>query len=181
MTVEIEIRSFIGKEKYEELLAFFHQNATFVSEDYQETYYFDSKEDIRIQRNNFYSKIWMKKGKIHDDCREELEIRFPREDFEKLEKLFVSLGFGVQIKWFRKRHTFQWEGVEVMLDYTKGYGYIIELEKKSGEIGKEEVLQGLKEKLKRLNLPLTPKEEFDKKYLYYKKHWRELINNSPLH
>ncbi len=176
MTVEIEIRSFISEEKYEELLKFLHQNATFVSKDYQETYYFDSKEDIRIQRNNFYSKIWMKKGKIHDEAREEIEIRFSREDFEKLEKLFLAVGLNVQIKWFRNRHTFKWEEVDVMLDYTKGYGHIIELEQVTDGEEKEKTLEGLKQKLASLSIHLTPKEEFEQKYTYYKEHWREFVN-----
>lgn len=175
MVVEVEIRSFISKEKYEELLAFFYQTATFVSEDYQETYYFDAKEDIRIQRNNFYSKIWMKKGKIHDEAREEIEIKFNREDFEKLEQIFLAAGLNVQIKWFRNRHTFQWNDINVMLDYTKGYGYIIELEQVTDGEEKENTLDKLRQKLTSLNILLTPKEEFDQKYAHYKEHWRELI------
>lgn len=174
MAVEVELRSFISKERYDELLEFFRKNGEFVNEDYQETYYFDAKEDIRIQRNNFYSKIWMKKGKLHDACREEVEIKFNREDFEKLEKVFIDSGFNVSVKWFRKRHTFKWQEIEVMLDFTKGYGYIIELEKKSGEEEKDKVLAMLAEKLQLLNIQLTPKEEFDKKFQYYKENWREL-------
>lgn len=181
MVVEIEIRSFISKEKYAELLDFLHQNTTFVSEDYQETYYFDSKEDIRIQRNNSYSKIWMKRGKIHDDAREEVEIKFNRGDFEKLEQLFLAAGLNVQIKWFRNRHTFRWDDIDVMLDCTKGYGHIIELEQITDGEEKEKTLDKLKQKLASLNVILTPKEEFNHKYAYYKEHWKELTNNSPLH
>ena len=87
MAVEVELRSFISEEQYHELLTFFNKEAQFLNQDYQETYYFDAKEDLRIQKNNFFSKIWMKKGKVHDEMREELEIKFPKEDFEKLEKL----------------------------------------------------------------------------------------------
>ena len=43
MNIEVEIRSFISKERYEELLEFFKKEGKFISEDYQETYYFDSK------------------------------------------------------------------------------------------------------------------------------------------
>ena len=53
MNIETEIRSFITKEKFEELLDFFKKNASLVKEDYQETFYFDCDEDLRIQRNNF--------------------------------------------------------------------------------------------------------------------------------
>ena len=73
--IEVEIRSFISKEKYNELIEFFKKNAEFINEDYQETYYFDTKEDLRIQKNNYFSKIWMKKGKMHDEQREEIEIK----------------------------------------------------------------------------------------------------------
>ena len=86
--IEVEIRSFISSEKYEELIEFFKENAEFINDDYQETYYFDAEQDLRIQRNNNYSKIWLKKGKLHDEQREEIEIKFNKEDFEMLERLF---------------------------------------------------------------------------------------------
>ena len=175
MNIEVEVRSFISKDKYEELIEFFKTQAEFVKEDEQETYYFDTEEDLRIQKNNFFSKIWLKKGKIHDDHREEIEIKFDKDDFRKLEKLFLNIGLNVGIKWFRKRHTFKWENINVMVDYTKGYGYIIELEKMSSEKEKEKTLELLKQKLKLLNIPLTPKEDFDKKYKYYKENWRKLV------
>ena len=173
--IEVEIRSFISPEKYEELIRFFKENAEFINNYYQETYYFDAEQDLRIQRNNTYSKIWLKKGKLHDEQREEIEIKFNKEDFEMLEKLFLTLGYNTQIKWFRKRNTFVWQGISVILDYTTGYGYIIELEKMSGEEEKEKVLQLLKEKLQQLNISLTSKEEFDAKYKHYKENWQRLV------
>ncbi len=175
MDIEVELRSFISKDKYEELLKYFKENSEFINEDYQETYYFDAKEDLRIQKNNFFSKIWMKKGKIHDDYREEIEIKFSKEDFEKLEKLFLSLGYNIQIKWFRTRHTFRWDQVSVMIDFTKGYGYIIEIEKMSNEENKNNDLEILKNKFKDLQIEVTLKEEFNNKYNYYKENWKDLI------
>ena len=47
------------------------------------------------------------------------QIKFEKEEFEKLEKLFLALGFNVQIKWFRTRHTFEWENINVMIDTAK--------------------------------------------------------------
>ena len=175
MNIETEIRSFITKEKFEELLDFFKKNTSLVKEDYQETFYFDCDEDLRIQRNNFFSKIWMKRGQIHDDSREEIEIKFDKEEFEKLEKLFLSLGYNIEIKWFRKRFEFKWDDITVCLDFTKGYGYIIELEKMCTENTKEQEFEKLKQKLKSLNVEITPKEEFNKKFLYYKENWRSLV------
>jgi len=175
MNIETEIRSFISKEQFEELLDFFKQNAQLNKEDYQETFYFDCNEDLRIQRNNFFSKIWMKKGEIHDDCREEIEIKFDQSEFENLEKLFFALGYNIEIKWFRKRFEFKWDDITVCLDFTKGYGYIIELEKMCSEDMKEKELELLREKLKSLNVKITSKEEFNKKFQYYKENWESLI------
>jgi len=175
MNIEVEIRSFISKEKFDDLLDFFKKNASLIKEDYQETFYFDCDQDLRIQRNNFFSKICLKKGNIHDNYREEIEIKFDRDEFEKLEKLFLSLGYNVEIKWFRKRFEFKWDDIKVCLDYTKGYGYIIELEKICSENKKELEFERLKQKLKSLGVEITPKEEFNKKFLYYKKNWRSLV------
>jgi predicted adenylyl cyclase CyaB len=173
--IEVEVRSFITSEEHEKLLEFFKREAEFVKEDSQETFYFDCEQDLRIQRNNFFSKIWMKKGKMHDGCREEIEIKFAREDFEKLEQLFISLGFDVQIKWFRKRLEFKWHDVLVCLDDTKGYGLIIELEVMCAESDAEKEREKLAAKLESLGIKITSREEFDRRFLDYKKNWRSLI------
>ena len=176
--IEAEIRSFITKEQYEKLLEYFNKNAQLKMEDYQKTFYFDAPEDLRIQRNNFFSKIWLKKGKIHDETREETEIKFDRNEFGKLQQLFTVLGYKIKIKWFRQRHEFDWDGITADIDYTKGYGYIIELEKLCSEEQKEKVLNELKSKLKELSVELTRREEFEKKFKHYEKNWQKLTGES---
>lgn len=173
--IEVEIRSFISKEKYLELLEFFNKNGKLILEDFQETHYFDCEQDLRIQKNNFGSKIWMKKGQIHDDQREEIEIKTDKNDFENLQKLFSHLKYNLQIKWLRDRKEFLYKEIKISLDYTKGYGYIIELEKMSNEEEKEIVLSQLNKLFQELNINMTSKEEFKKKYEEYKQNWRELI------
>ena len=173
--IEVEVRSFISKEEYEKLLEFFRQNAVLIKEDLQETHYFNCKKDLRIQKNSKGSKIWLKEGEMHDDAREEIEIFSEKDNFKDMERLFNSLGYEVNIKWLRERKQFDWNGIKACLDYTKGYGYIIELEKIGNENNKEEILEELKQKLRELNIALTPKEEFNNKYNYYKENWRNLI------
>jgi len=197
--IEVEIRSFITEEQYKNLIERFKKEAQFLGEDEQVTYYFDTPQDLRIQKNTNYSKTWLKKGNLHDDHREEIEVRCAKDDFEKLEQLYLALGYNVQIKWFRKRHSFKWgdvdpvrdspptgpsgaqsagaisNGVDLAIDHTKGYGYIIELEKLVSEDEKDVALSFLKEKMQEIGIPLTPKEEFKKQYEYYKEHWRELV------
>lgn len=174
--VEVELRSFITKEQYDFFLNFFKANGKLLYDDDQETHYLDTVQshDLRIQKNNHYSKIWLKKGKLHDMQREEIEVKYGKEDFDKISKIFREIGIDTKIKWFRKRHAFDWDGVSVALDYTKGYGYIIELEKMASDDEKDACLDILKQKMKELNLELTPKEEFDKAYNYYKDHWQQL-------
>jgi len=173
--IECEIRSFITKNQYNSLIRKLKKEARFLGEDEQTTYYFDCEQDLRIQKNSKFSKIWLKKGEIHDENREEIEVRTDKNDFEKLEHIFLALGYKIEIKWFRKRHSFKWGAVDAAIDYTKGYGHIIELEKMTTEKQKTKALTYLRDKLSELKIPLTPKEEFNKKYLYYKKNWRKLI------
>lgn len=173
--IEVEVRSFISKTKYYSLIKFFKENSSLVKEDNQETIYFDSKKDLRIQKNNFTSKIWLKGGKIHDDFREEIEVHTEKKDFEKLKKLFNSLGYKEEIKWLRKRKEFKWNGIKVCLDYTVGYGYIVELEKMSNSKNKEKDFSLLKLKLEFLKIKETPREEFEKAFKYYQKNWKTLI------
>jgi len=174
MNIEVEIRSLIPKKQFDELLVFFKKNAKLIKEDYQETFYFDCDEDIRIQKNDFFSKICIKTGKIHADYKKEIEIKFDKKEFDNLEKMFLALGYNVGIKWFRKRFEFRWEDITVCLDNTRGYGYIIELEKMCPEEMKEKEFELLKEKSRFLNIAITPKEEFDKKFQHYKENWRTL-------
>jgi len=172
--IEVEVRSFITKEIYDQLQRYFLDQATHLQKSEQETHYYDCKEDLRIQKNTGGSKIWLKKGKLHDDHREEIELQGTHEDFLTYQQLFVALGYEVEIKWFRTRNTFEWKGCKVMLDHTKGYGYIIEIEKMAKEEEKELVLKELQQHIKSLNIPLTPKEEFKKQFAHYKQHWRSL-------
>lgn len=173
--IEVEIRSFITDKQYKNLLSKFKKESEFKGKDEQVTYYFDSDQDLRIQKNSNFSKIWLKKGSIHDDQREEIELKFEKNDFDKAERLFLALDYNIQIKWFRTRHSFKWNDVEVAIDFTKGYGYIIELEKMSSEETKEKDLQYLKSKMSEIGIEITPKEEFAKKYEYYKENWKQLV------
>ncbi len=174
--IEVEARSFISKEKYDELVEFMKENADFLGDDNQITYYFSGEKDLRIQKSKNFSKIWLKKGKIHDNHREEIEIKFDRDDFVKIENIFKILGYEIDIKWFRDRKRFDWNGIKVTIDHTKGYGFIIELEKLTeNEDEKEKIYAELEEKLRELGVKITPKEIFKEKYDNYKNNWRKIV------
>lgn len=174
--IEVEIRSFVTQEKFDELVKYFDKNAKFIKTDDQETYYLDSKEDLRIQRNNSKTKIWLKKGKMHDQFREEIEINFSKEDFEKVEQLFQILGYKTKIKWFRTRREYDWNGIKVDLDYTRGYGYILELEKMTDEKNKKSVYKELEKKISLLRIEKSSQEEFEMKFINYENNWENLTS-----
>ena len=137
MAMEVELRSMIDEKKYGELLGFFAREGKLLSEDNQVTYTMNNQNSIRIQKNDFGAKIWIKLGKYqHDAVHEEIEVKFDRNDFGEMEKAMAIMGFEPKMKWFRKRNTFEWKGVSAMVDYTRGYGHVLELEKMC-ERGKE--------------------------------------------
>lgn len=181
MPIEVELRSFISQEKYVELMEFFSRNAEFIGEDIQETEYLGSEndagsgKDLRIQKNQTHSKIWLKKGKIHDEKREEIEVKFERHDYNKVKSLLNELGHRTKIRWFRKRTRFDWDGVDVSLDNTKGYGYIIELELLVEDNEQDEALELLKRRFEKLNIKITSREEFDRKFRHYSENWEQLL------
>lgn len=173
--IEIEIRSLIDEKSYKKLLRFFKKEGKFISQEKQTSYYFSGKNDLRIQKSDKYAKIWLKKGMMHDNSREEIEVRLDLREFENASRLFESLGFENEIIWFRTRNVFSWKNVKVMLDDTKGYGYILELEKMSDSVSEDKVIRDLSRKMELLGIRETPKEEFAKKFEYYKNNWKKLV------
>lgn len=173
--IEAEIRSFIDEKKYRSLLKFFKKEAKFLGEEKQLTKYFSGEQDLRIQKSDKAAKIWLKKGKMHDDSREEIEVKLDLKEFENAQNIFEALGYEVKIQWLRKRNTFAWKGLKVMLDDTKGYGMIIEFEKMCKEKDKEKALESIRKKMLELGIGETPKTEFAKKFEFYEKNWKKLI------
>jgi len=178
MSVEVEVRSFITKEEYENLVKFFEKNAKLLKSDSQETHYFTGDKDLRIQKNEHYSKVWLKKGNLHDYFREEIEIKTDKESFHELSKLFKELNYDVKIKWFRNRKVYKYKDYKAFLDHTKGYGYIIELEKITKENDGKKIHSTLLKELENLGIEITPKEDFIKKFEEYEKNWETLTKNS---
>ncbi|KPJ85535.1 hypothetical protein AMJ57_02750 [Parcubacteria bacterium SG8_24] len=175
--IECEVRSFISEGRYRELISFFNENAEGRGEDEQVTYYYDTAQDLRIQLNRSGSKIWLKEGRLHDRSRKEIEVPCRRDDFGKLQELFTALGHEVEIKWYRKRRNYRWQGIDVALDHTRGYGYIIELERKSSATQASGTVADLERRLRDLGIEPTPREEFTRRYEEYRREWRRLVGD----
>jgi adenylate cyclase class IV len=81
----------------------------------------------------------------------------------------------VEIRWFRKRIEYKQNDLKILLDDTKGYGKIVEIEKMVSPGEEKSAYQELENKLKSFNIKITPKEEFNKAFEYYKENWKSLI------
>ena len=174
--IEVEVRSFITKKQYKSLLQKLREGAKFIGSINEETVYFSGpSKDLRLRRDDKNAFIILKEGRVHDDSREEIEIKFDRAEFKNIEELFKRLGYRDAIRWFRKRRIYKWDGVKLFLDDTKGYGMIIELEKFGKREQEKKVHKELENKLKFLGIKITPKQEFNRKFEYYKKNWRKIL------
>ena len=174
--IEVEVRSFISRNEYRKLEKILKKEAKLIGLINEETVYLGStKNDLRIRRNKKDAFLILKAGKIHDDSREEIEIKLRKEDFKKTDELFERLGYKDEIRWFRKRLVFKWGDVKVFLDDTKGYGLIVELEKIGSSRNKKEIHRELENKLKHLGIKTTPKRVFESKFKYYKNNWKKIL------
>lgn len=174
--IEIEIRSFITRGEHKKLEKILRKKAKFIDSIKEETLYFEAKnKDLRLRKDKKNAYLILKEGKIHDDSREEIEVKIKREDFNKIERLFKKLGYKEKIRWFRKRIIFKSGKIKILLDDTKGYGLILELEKIGTVEEKEKVHKYLEQEIKSLGVKITPREVFEKKFKYYKNNWRKIL------
>ncbi len=175
--LEVEQRSFISEEKYHELIAYFKEQGVNFTETKQVTYYYLGEIDFRLMKMVDKTKLWLKGGQIHDDVRKELEVFVENEYRDTLEEMLAILGYQVEIKWFRKRLEGEYQGLALTLDYTVGYGYIIEIEKL---VANENLVTDAKKELidffQKLKIPITDKADFQKKYEDYRINWRNYTN-----
>ena len=139
--------------------------AKFLSVDRQEIVQMEGPKQVSILRSTSQALLVM----------EGTEIKFGLADCSKMIEVFVALGHPVRVKWHRTRNVFIWNGIGVTVDFLKGCGYIIQLEKMADERDRLLALAELKQRMQMLHLPVGSKEEYEGKEQYYVDHWKELI------
>lgn len=164
MKKEVEIRSFITKDKYYSLKSLFTEKADLIEESEEETYYLKGDKDLRIQKSDKRAKLWLKEGEIHDESRNEIEVTFDCRKFDDLKLILEKIGYRPKVKWARRRLKYKKNNMIYCLDFTKDFGYILEIEKVIDCNAEEEaVLNKIKKRFKELNVEITPRREFQKK------------------
>jgi adenylate cyclase class IV len=170
--IEVELRTFITKTQYDKLLKKYKNNIT---TEKQITNYYNCKQDFRLMETKEYSQLWIKGGNMHDEFRKERIIKFDNTYKQPLKDMLVMLEYDVEIKWYRIRNKMRLlNDIDVCIDFTEGYGYILEVEK---IVSNQELVDDAKKKLEQFlldnKISLCEKIKFTEKYEYYKNNWRE--------
>ena len=174
--IEVEVRSFVDDGQFENIKSILDKDFEFTKELKETTIYFTGEKDLRMRRNETEAFVILKEGKIHDDFRKEFEVKIDREDFDDMAELFQSLGYTIEIEWQRNRLEYHGNDMKILLDDTKGYGKILEIEKMAEEGMETETHSVIAEEMNKFGIEkITSKEEFNERFEYYKKNWRDLI------
>lgn len=174
--IEVEARSFVDNEQFKNLRNSLDKNFEFVRDLEEITIYFSGEKDLRMRKNQTEAFVIMKEGKMHDDSRKELEVKIDRNDFDNMTAVFESLGYEIEIEWLRNRREYKNGDMKILLDDTRGYGKILELEKIVEEGKEDDAHKELAGKIKEFGIgEITSKEEFNEKFQYYKDNWKNLI------
>lgn len=173
--IEVELRTFINKESYEKLLDKLKNER--IDEEKQITTYYNCKQDFRMMETKKYCKLWLKEGKIHDDARKEYEVMIDKKYLNSLKGMLKQLEYEPEIKWYRNRKTLDYKKVKLTIDYSVGYGYIIEGEILVDNAEKiDNAKQIIKNVFEELDInEISEKKVFDEKYNDYKINWKDYI------
>jgi len=173
--VDCEVRVLLNEGQYEGLKARLFGDATLLGEDWEETRYYEGPHDLRIQKTGSRARLLLRQPKAIGSAQERIEIPVAGHQFDDLANFLDALGYKVGIVWHRHRMTFAWGGMSASLDYTKGYGHVLEIKKSVLQEERERVNRELHELLDLLNLRATPKPVLHDRFTWYRMRWRELL------
>lgn len=167
-----EKRSFIEKEKYEELKNLLIEEKQNVDIINQIIYKFKSDLDFRLIRDKNHAYLRLRGSRI---CNEEVITNIDLKEVENLLITFHSLGMYEELKWYRKRITTEYLGYTVTLDETIDYGYVVSIGKDVSNIREQAQIQKeLEEIFEKLQIKKITQEQFNDRYKYYKIHWVDI-------
>ncbi len=173
---EIEIKSLLTKEKYEELQKILPQRYQKINEDSITTIRFKPK-DLRVRYSNQLNELVFKDGNPTNFSRKEITINLKeKDDCNQMINLLKELGFKDDPSWIKHKQEFVLEfdhqEYTLSLQHIENFAYILEaeimLEEKDLGTGKTENdqtetewvhIENLKKILTSLDcIPIEPKE-----------------------
>lgn len=132
---EIELRSFLTPEKYEELLNLLPTKMNLLNKESLNTRKFQSSDnsDIRLRYSENRCEIVHKNGKASKLTRKEITINLPsKEELDKFAKILEAEGFEEVPPWTTHRMDFKYPfkgyNYDVSLQHTENFAHILEVE-----------------------------------------------------
>lgn len=171
---EVEKRTFISKEKYEELARFFKEKADHYNSKKQIITQYRTDTDFRIveEKNGIFFRLYAN----HLD-REKLIITLDKKERDSIMKMFRALGMTIDVKWYRRRIEFSYQDYQVTLDKTFRYGFVISVSKLVQEEDIAEEMRQLDSLFEQFRIPMTSPEQFNSQYHYYNLNWYDFTQH----
>ena len=166
---KLEQRTFIDKKTYENIVQFLEEHATVKESKRQIIYKYRCTYDFRALVEKDRMVLRMRKGNVDED----ILVAVSYEDHEKMLDILRLLGHTLDTQWYRLRKLFTYQDLEITLDKTFRYGYVISV---SIELPRDQVKDGT-EKLyhffEQFHIVLTSPEQFYQQYHHYLTNWYE--------
>ena len=163
--IEIEFRSLLDENKYNELLRVLKDKARDLGEDDKDVYFFIMPDRLLKVTDNVSqgtAKITIKLTRIGQGSDfEEIEYLIDPQDIQKAVKLFRLLDVTDEVQHaFQKRHNFEYKDVELAIKHSDAWGYHAELEIMIGDQrDKASAEEKIKKVAEELGLQLMNEEE----------------------
>lgn len=172
--MKLEKRTFIEKEKYEEIISFLDQNAEkrLVEKQVIDTYH--SENDFRMIRTNEYLKLDLKVNMNNEE-----NIVYISKKYENdLIRMFFNLGISIDLKRYRIRHKYLYKGFYITVDDNIKFGRIFRVSaiyKEEKEL--KQVEQNILNLFSSLKIEDMGMEKFADLYRKYRMDWSSLTQN----
>ncbi|MFH1233618.1 MAG: CYTH domain-containing protein [Patescibacteria group bacterium] len=130
--IEVELRSLLDEKQFFELKNCLAQKGKDLGEDNKDSHFFIFPDKLlkvtdNITKNNAKITLKLQKIGLGNDF-EEIEVYFPREDADKIIRIFGILGFKNYMYSYQNRHNYVYKNIEFALKYTVSWGFHCELE-----------------------------------------------------
>lgn len=170
----VEKRTFINKDKYEQLMHSFQKENMQMQKENQVIYKYKSDLDFRLLFDKKSATLRLR-GIPGSDMEKSVHIK-PEEVFTLISML-RHLGMYEEMKWYRIRTTILSQEYLITMDETYQYGYVVSIAKEVPLEQKDQAMQELDQLFDRLQIPITTKEQFHDRYKYYKLKWVDFAKN----
>jgi adenylate cyclase class IV len=155
---EIELKSLLSKEQYENLISELPKKMKLLSEERIHTRKFNSslKDDIRLRCSEKRFELVHKNGHVADITRKENTIKLSsKKEIDNFASLLTTLNFIEDPSWVTYRTDFEYSFSDniysISLQYIENFAYILEVE---AGITDENKINYYEEKIKEIILEL---------------------------